>query len=128
APKQEPKPEQKPEIKPEIKPETPAPNAGSPSPSAPAARKILIIRNEGFKTKLQGVVDGQNDVQDFNAYLPEGADTKLLVNGSKWMSLKQLCDEIRGRKKITIQEVEILRAEDNQIQRIKVKYKKGLFG
>ncbi|MDB5247043.1 MAG: cell surface protein, partial [Segetibacter sp.] len=41
APKQEPKPEQKPEIKPEIKPETPAPNAGSPSPSAPAARKIL---------------------------------------------------------------------------------------
>lgn len=93
-----------------------------------AARKIINIQNDPFKSKLEGVVTGQNDVQDFDAYLPEGGETHVLVNDeSKYITFKELCDRIRRQKKITIESVNLVKAEDNLIQQIKVRYKKKGF-
>jgi len=93
-------------------------------------KKIINIRNEIFQSKLEGVVQGQNDVHDFDAYLPDGGNTKVLINDEKsYKTFAQLCQEIGGKKKIVIESVQLMRAEDNMIQQIKVKYKKkGLFG
>ena len=94
----------------------------------PASPKLINIRAELFQSKLEGVVSGANDVQDFDAYLPNRGETIVWVNDDKrHMTFKELCDEIKNQKKIVIESVELKRAEDNQIQQIRVKYhKKGL--
>jgi hypothetical protein len=89
--------------------------------------KKIFIRNEIFQSKLEGVVSGQNDAADFDSYLVNGGETKVLVNNEKkYTTFKELCDEIKGKKKVVIESVQLIRTEDNQVQQIKVKYHKKL--
>lgn len=125
-PKQEPKQETKQEPKQEDKQDAGAANA-TPPPVVVAPRRIIGISNDGFKNKLEGVIEGQNDVKDFDRYLADGGNTKVVVNNDRYLTLKQYCEEIQGKKKISIEDVQLIKADDGQIQRIMIKAKKKGF-
>ncbi len=91
------------------------------------AKKILLIRNETFKTLLDGVVSGSAEAEDFDKYLFYGGKTPVRINDEKnFKTFNQFCQAIKG-KKITIEEVLLLREENNNVQQIRVKYSKKGF-
>ena len=71
---------------------------------------------------LQDVVNNNLDVADFNDYLCEQGKTRVLINDEKnWTNFSDLCQKIRGDKRVTITGVEQT-LENNCVVKIKVKF------
>lgn len=103
------------------------PNAGTtPKVDVPAKPKTKIIGNELFKGFLEDVVDKQMSASDFDAYLCSKGATKVLENG-KWTDFATMCENIRGRGRIKIESVELIRDESKCVVSITVRHKKTLF-
>jgi PKD repeat protein len=91
---------------------------------APVITKPVTIRigNENFKDMLQDVVNNNLDVADFNDYLCDQGKTRVLINDEKnWTNFADLCNKIRGDKRVTITGVEQT-LENNCVVKIKVKF------
>lgn len=117
-------PEDKPVDKPIDKP-LDKPNELINPESVPTERKILYISNEIFKSKLEAVVEGKLDVEDFEKYLFYGSKvTKVRANNKGTGSFSDFLPEIRGKKKIIIESVDLKRDESKYVQQISIFYRK----
>jgi PKD repeat protein len=124
-------PEKKEEAKVETKPADPVPNintggGANTKPEGPVKPKTKIIGNELFKGFLEDVIDKQMSASDFDSYLCAKSATKVLENG-KWTDFATMCENIRGRNRIKLESVELIRDESNCVVSITVRYKKTLF-
>jgi PKD repeat protein len=107
----------------------PPPVKEAPATTTPDAPKVLIIPDEEFSSMLTAVTEGKKDASSFSAFLCNGAQTKVLVNGSDWQTFGELISKIHDNKKYVIRSVESVRNEQNCVTLLKVRYKKkGLLG
>lgn len=90
--------------------------------------KALVIANEEFVTMLNEATEGKKDVQSFNQFLCDGANTKVLTNGTEWETLGSFHQKIYGKKRYDIKSVDAVRDENNCVKILKIKYKKRTLG
>ncbi len=87
--------------------------------------RIIGLPDEAFKSFLEDVVKGGKDVNFFNKYLNNGGDTKVRVNNEpNSISFAELIQRIKGNKKISINNVKILRDPNKDVLQINIVYSK----
>lgn len=119
------------ETKPEVKPAETKPAEIKPAESqlteAPVVKrkKIFYIPNDAFMSYLIEVVNNEKDIAFFSQYLNNEGETLVQVKGeNKPIKFSELIQRIKGNKRITIKEVNIVRDANNDVLKINVDYKK----
>lgn len=116
-----------PEPKPaEVKPPEPKPAETEPKePPAVKRKKIFYIPNDAFMSYLTEVISNEKDQTFFNQYLNNEGETLVQVKGEdKPIKFSELIQRIKGNKRITIKEVNIVRDANNDVLKINIGYKK----
>lgn len=106
----------------------PMPKEDKTALDKPEKPKTVVIPNEEFVNMLNEATEGQKDVQSFNQFLCDGANTKVLTNGTDWETLGSFHQKIYGKKRYDIKSVDVVRDENNCVKILKIKYKKRTLG
>lgn len=113
----------------EIKPQSQEP--AKQEPELPPAKVYDQLPEPAIKAMLQGVIDGNKEVNDFDNILCNGAGTKVMAN-NKSTTFAALCNELKDKKGILIlkrkrkiESFKVVRDETNGncVKIINIKYK-----
>ncbi|HEY8920046.1 MAG TPA: PKD domain-containing protein [Chitinophaga sp.] len=106
---------------PETKPEV--------APPAPEKPKAPAISDEEFRGMLTQLSNKQKGIQDFAPYLCNNLNARVLLNDKDVKTFSQFCEAIRGKKRIKIEMVNLIKDPDGCVKEIRVRYdKKGFLG
>lgn len=107
---------------PETQPET----AATPTPEKP---KVPAISDDEFRMMLTQLNNKQKSVQDFAPFLCNNLNARVLLNDKDVKTFTQFCDAIRGKKRIKIEMVNLIKDPDGCVKEIRIRYdKKGFLG
>jgi len=107
---------------------TPRPDTSltAPEPEKPRAPDIS---DEAFRAMLTQLNDKQKTVQDFAPYLCNNLNARVLLNDKEVKTFSEFCNAIRGKKRIKIEMVNLIKDPDGCVKEIRVRYdKKGFLG
>ncbi len=109
---------------------TPATDAGAPAPTPlPEKPKAPAISDDEFKSMLTQLSNKQKTIQDFSPYLCNNLNARVLLNDKDVKTFTQFCDAIRGKKRIKIEMVNLIKDPEGCVKEIRVRYdKKGFLG
>ncbi|MFT4204255.1 MAG: PKD domain-containing protein [Chitinophagaceae bacterium] len=97
------------------------------SPPVTKTVRKMIVPDEEFRRMFEELTQGTKSQQDFNEFLCNEGDTKVMANGS-WTTLSGVCGALYKEKKMKIKSVSIERDTQNCVVLIRIEYKKkGLF-
>jgi hypothetical protein len=114
-----------------IPPPFPAPENKPEAVPAPAPEKpkAPAISDEEFRNMLTMVSNKQKGVQDFAPYLCNNLNARVLLNDKDVKTFSQFCEAIRGKKRIKIEMVNLIKDPDGCVKEIRIRYdKKGFLG
>lgn len=97
-----------------------APVEKEPAPRVP----MRIPEDRIFLDFLKRVQTGRMDLNEFDKYFCTGITPKVKINGKNLESFAGLVEELKKSKKITLQNVQLQRDENNCIFLIDLEYKK----
>ncbi len=89
--------------------------------------KATIVPDQEFESMFRRVTQEKIELADFDQYLCNGAQTKVLINEENWETLGSFYAKIRGKKKYDIQSVQAVRDEQYCVKILKVKSKRRGF-
>ncbi|WP_211323808.1 PKD domain-containing protein [Chitinophaga dinghuensis] len=111
---------------------TPAPTAPAPPPIPHLPIKkvepaVPSITAEEFRFMLQQVIYGNKQFTDFSEYLCNNIQTPVIINEKTMMPFNQFCLQIRGKKRLSIDQVNITRDKSGCITALNIQYNKKKF-
>lgn len=106
----------------ETKPET----ATTPLPEKP---KVPSISDDEFRVMLTQLNNKQKTAQDFSPYLCNNLNARVLLNDKDVKTFNEFCNAIRGKKRVKIEMVNLIKDPEGCVKEIRIRYdKKGFLG
>jgi hypothetical protein len=106
----------------ETKPEP----AITPQPEKP---KVPSITDDEFRVMLTQLNNKQKTVQDFAPYLCNNLNARVLLNDKDVKTFNEFCNAIRGKKRVKIEMVNLIKDPEGCVKEIRIRYdKKGFLG
>ncbi len=108
----------------------PAITAPPPIPRLPVKRAepaVPSITEEEFKFMLQQVINGNKLFTDFSEYLCNNVQIPVIINEKNMIPFNQFCIQIKGRKRLFIEHVDITRDKSGCISTLSISYNKKKF-
>jgi hypothetical protein len=98
----------------------------TPQPEKP---KVPSITDDEFRVMLTQVNNKQKTVQDFAPYLCNNLNARVLLNDKDVKTFSEFCNAIRGKKRIKIEMVNLIKDPEGCVKEIRIRYdKKGFLG
>ncbi len=113
-----------------IPPPFPAPeNKPEAAPAAPEKPKVPAISDDEFRVMLTQLNNKQKNAQDFAPYLCNNLNARVLLNDKDVKTFNEFCNAIRGKKRIKIEMVNLIKDPEGCVKEIRIRYdKKGFLG
>lgn len=107
--------------------EKPADNAAAAQP-VPEKPKTPAISDDEFKYMLTQVVNKQKNAGDFSPFLCENLNARVLLNDKDTDTFAHFCSRIRGKKRFTIEVVNLIKDQNGCVKEIRIRYDKKFLG